>query len=109
MTIYPTMKLIVERRRFPLAFANQTGARGTPPKPRILFAIYGMEACARPKLPPIALRNRSRTLLVLDWLVRDWTFFGMTGQVWMPVFGGALALYIAVLVITRHRRTGLHR
>lgn len=46
---------------------------------------------------------------MLDWLVRDWTFFGMTGQVWMLVFGCALALYIAVLVITRHRSTGLHR
>ena len=42
----------------------------------------------------------------LDWLVGDCRLFGLTGQNWMPVVGGGLRLYIAILVIARRRQTG---
>ena len=42
----------------------------------------------------------------LDWLVGDCRLFGLTGQNWMPVVGGGLLLYIAILVIARRRQTG---
>jgi len=32
----------------------------------------------------------------------------MTGQIWMPVFGAALLVYIAILVIARRRDTRAH-
>lgn len=41
----------------------------------------------------------------MDWLVRDWHFFGLNGQVWMPLLAGGLTLYIPVLIVLR-RRTG---
>jgi hypothetical protein len=40
---------------------------------------------------------------VLDWLIHDWHFLGLTGQIWMPVFAAALLLYLAVLIILRRR------
>ena len=42
---------------------------------------------------------------MLDWLTHDWHFFGMTGQLWMPVIGAALLVYFAALTIVRRRRT----
>jgi hypothetical protein len=45
---------------------------------------------------------------VLDWLVHDWHFLGLTGQIWMPLMAAGLALYIAILIVARRRRTGLH-
>jgi hypothetical protein len=49
----------------------------------------------------------NRAHAVLDWLVHDWHFLGLTGQVWMPLMAAGLALYIAVLIVARRRRTGL--
>jgi len=40
---------------------------------------------------------------VLDWLIGNYEFFGLTGQRWIPVFAGALLIYIAVLIIARRR------
>lgn len=40
----------------------------------------------------------------MDWLVRDWNFFGLHGQIWMLLFAAGLALYIAVLVFTASQR-----
>jgi hypothetical protein len=45
---------------------------------------------------------------VLSWLTHDWHFLGMTGQIWMPAFGAALLVYIAVLIIAHHRGTRTH-
>jgi hypothetical protein len=39
----------------------------------------------------------------MDWLVRDLYFFGVNGQVWMPLLASALVLYIAALLLVRHR------
>jgi hypothetical protein len=44
----------------------------------------------------------------MDWLVDDWHFFGLHGQVWMALFAAALALYVAVLVLVRHYNTRRH-
>lgn len=40
----------------------------------------------------------------MQWLVADWYLLGLNGQNWMLVVGGALALYVAGLVIARRRR-----
>ena len=45
---------------------------------------------------------------MLDWLLRDWTFFGMTGQIWMPVIGAALLVYAVILTLVRRRNTRTH-
>ena len=45
---------------------------------------------------------------MLNWLTHDWHFLGMTGQIWMPAFGAALLVYIAILVIARRRDTRAH-
>jgi len=42
---------------------------------------------------------------VLDWLIGNYEFFGLTGQRWIPVFAGALLLYIAVLIIAQRWKT----
>jgi succinyl-CoA synthetase beta subunit len=44
----------------------------------------------------------------MDWLIRDWQFFGLHGQVWMLVFAAGLALYIAVLILARRYNTHSH-
>ena len=41
---------------------------------------------------------------MLQWLVDDWHLFGLSGQNWLLVIGGGLALYIAGLVIAHRRR-----
>lgn len=48
----------------------------------------------------------TRLFTVLDWLVHDWHFLGLDGQVWMPLMAAALAAYIAALLVMRRRRTG---
>jgi hypothetical protein len=40
---------------------------------------------------------------MLDWLVDDIDLFGQNGQNWMLLIGGALLLYLAVMVIARRR------
>lgn len=40
---------------------------------------------------------------MLDWLLGSWDVFGLDGQNWMWVFGLALLLYIATLLIVRRR------
>jgi hypothetical protein len=42
---------------------------------------------------------------VLDWFIADWELFHLHGQNWMLAFGGALLLYIAVLVVSRRSKT----
>jgi hypothetical protein len=44
---------------------------------------------------------------MLQWLVEDWHLFGLSGQNWLLVIGGGLALYIAGLVIAARRRPRL--
>lgn len=44
----------------------------------------------------------------MDWLVADWHFLGLNGQMWMPLFAAGLALYIAVLIFVRHYNTRQH-
>jgi hypothetical protein len=39
---------------------------------------------------------------MLDWLLRDWTFLGMTGQRWMPVIVVALVAYGAIVFAARY-------
>ncbi len=41
----------------------------------------------------------------MEWLVSDWQFFGLHGQVWMALFAAGLALYIAVLIAVNRRGT----
>ena len=41
---------------------------------------------------------------MLQWLVDDWHWFGLSGQNWLLVIGGGLALYIAGLLIARRPR-----
>jgi hypothetical protein len=38
---------------------------------------------------------------VLNWLVQDFGFFGLSGQNWMPVLAGALLLYVVVMMVVR--------
>lgn len=38
---------------------------------------------------------------MLEWLLRDWTFLGMTGQRWMPVIVIALLGYGAIIFAAR--------
>jgi len=40
---------------------------------------------------------------MLQWLVDDWHWFGLSGQNWLLVIGGGLALYIAGMLIARRR------
>jgi len=73
---------------------------------RILSAIYGMKWRNGPRLRcdrRIALHRI--WLAVLDWLIGNYEFFGLTGQRWIPVFAGALLLYIAVLIIAQRCKT----
>ncbi len=42
---------------------------------------------------------------MLEWLTHDWQFFGMTGQIWMPVIGAALLLYTVIMLAVRRRGT----
>jgi hypothetical protein len=41
---------------------------------------------------------------MLNWLTANCDLFGFNGQNWMPVLAGGLLVYIAVLVIGRHRQ-----
>ena len=43
---------------------------------------------------------------MLDWLIADWTLFGVAGQNWMLVFGGGLLLYVVILTVAGRRRQG---
>jgi len=65
-------------------------------------ARRGLESHATPRFIP------SRIGTVLNWLTHDWHFLGMTGQIWMPVFGAGLLVYIAILIIARRRDTRAH-
>jgi hypothetical protein len=38
---------------------------------------------------------------VLNWLVQDFEFLGLSGQNWMPVLAGGLLLYALVMVVVR--------
>lgn len=78
-----------------------------PRRLRILFAIYGNADAARDTLPhdhafcPV----EDRATGVLNWLIQDFSFLGLNGQNWMPLFGGALLLYVAVMIVVRRRET----
>jgi len=69
--------------------------------------------CNLRKLAQPALYNSARVGShiedngMLQWLVDDWHLFGLSGQNWLLVIGGGLALYIAGLVIARRRRPRL--
>ena len=43
---------------------------------------------------------------MLDWLTYDIDLFGLPAQNWMLLVGGALLLYIAILVWPRQWRSG---
>jgi hypothetical protein len=45
---------------------------------------------------------------VLDWLVDEWNFLGISGQIWMPAIGAALLIYVVILTIVRHRGSRTH-
>jgi hypothetical protein len=44
---------------------------------------------------------------MLHWLVGNCELFGLTGQNWMLVVAGALALYVVMLMLARPRRARL--
>jgi hypothetical protein len=44
---------------------------------------------------------------MLNWLVGNCDLFGLAGQNWMLLIGGALLLYVAMLAMARRRRAGL--
>lgn len=44
---------------------------------------------------------------MLNWLTSNCELFGLPGQNWMLVVGGGLLLYVAALVITNRRQTGI--
>jgi hypothetical protein len=52
-------------------------------------------------------RIRDLASAMLNWLTDNCELFGLNGQNWMLVVGGGLALYIAVLVISQRRQTGI--
>jgi hypothetical protein len=45
---------------------------------------------------------------MLNWLVENFDLLGLSGQNWMWLIGGAVALYAAMLAIARSRHAGLH-
>jgi hypothetical protein len=45
---------------------------------------------------------------MLDWLVSNSEVLGLSGQNWMWLIGGALLLYVAMLLVTRSRHTHLY-
>ena len=100
--VYPTVKQIVETRTTLLAIANHDAAvltRGS---------AYFIRNLRKGQVWPglhlecdrivASQRPSSR---VLEWLIHDWHFLGITGQIWMPVFAAGLLLYVVVLLIVR--------
>jgi hypothetical protein len=63
--------------------------------------------CARPASKMVQ-RSRGRPRPMLDWLVSNSEVLGLSGQNWMWLIGGALLLYVAMLLVTRSRHTHLY-
>jgi hypothetical protein len=107
-TVYPTVKLNIERPGFALGKANHAVGEAVyfRAKPRILFSIYRIGRRGRHTLPDRSIRrNASRAML--NWLTGNCDLFGLAGQNWMLVVAGGLLLYIAALAVSRRRHAGV--
>lgn len=102
------VKLILEMRRFPFAFANYTIACGR--------GISAQSGTFYPQFTGLKRRRHLRcsrfsTLgsigAVMLWLLSDCSVFGLTMQNWMWALPGVLLLYAAIVIYVRSRHADL--